>query len=117
MADFDRSDDGLAVTGTLDGDSEEKLRRHLDVLLKGSADTVQIDFSRVDFISSSCVGSLVAFWIDLRPSGRKMKLAPSTSVRKILDLTGLSGVFANAANNRKPDPEEEKPVSRHAGFE
>jgi len=113
MAEYDRSDEGLVVTGALDGDSESKLRRHLQVLLGGEAETVTIDLSKVDFISSACVGSLVAFWVDLRPAGRRMKIAPSTTVRKVLDMTGLSGVFARAASARKP----KKPSSKHASFE
>ncbi|MHC4250206.1 MAG: STAS domain-containing protein [Planctomycetota bacterium] len=117
MAEFDRGDDGLAVRGSLDGDSEGKLRRHLQVLLGGDAETVSINLSKVDSISSICVGSLVAFWIDLRPSGRRMKVAPSPAVRKVLDMTGLSGVFAKAASVRKPPPAEEKPASKHADFD
>jgi len=115
MAEFDRSDEGLVVTGSLDGDSESKLRRHLQVLLDGESDPVTIDLSKVDFISSVCVGSLVAFWVDLRPAGRRMKIAPSTTVRKVLDMTGLSGVFARAASARKPPPK--KPSSKHASFD
>ncbi|MHC5056789.1 MAG: STAS domain-containing protein [Planctomycetota bacterium] len=117
MAEFDRGDDGLAVRGSLDGDSEGKLRRHLQVLLSGDAETVTVNLSKVDSISSICVGSLVAFWIDLRPSGRRMKVAPSPAVRKVLDMTGLSGVFAKAASVRKPPPAEEKPASKHADFD
>ena len=117
MAEFDRDDDGLSVTGSLDGDSVGKLRRHLQVLLGGDAETVTIDLSKVDFVSSTCVGSLVAFWIDLRPSGRRMKVAPSPAVRKVLDMTGLSGVFAKAASAKKPPPAAEKPASKHADFD
>jgi len=115
MAEFDRGDDGLVVTGSLDGDSESKLRRHLQVLLSSEAETVTIDLSKVDFISSVCVGSLVAFWVDLRPAGRRMKIAPSPAVRKVLDMTGLSGVFAKAATARRPAPK--RPSSKHAEFD
>ena len=115
MAEFDRGDDGLVVTGSLDGDSESKLRRHLQVLLNGESEIVTIDLSKVDFISSVCVGSLVAFWVDLRPMGRRMKIAPSTAVRKVLDMTGLSGVFARAASAHRPAPK--KPSSKHASFD
>ena len=117
MAEFDRGDDGLSVTGSLDGKAESKLRRHLQVLLSGDAETVTINLSKVDFISSICVGSLVAFWVDLRPSGRRMKIAPSPAVRKVLDMTGLSGVFAKAASARKPKAPAKKPASKHAGFD
>ena len=116
MAEFDRSDEVLVVTGSLDGDSESKLRRHLQVLLGGESDPVTIDLSKVDFISSVCVGSLVAFWVDLRPAGRRMKIAPSAAVRKVLDMTGLSGVFARAASARKPK-KPKKPSSKHANFD
>ncbi len=115
MAEFDRADDELTVIGALDGESESKLRRHLRVLLDCEAETVTIDLTKVKSISSICIGSLVAFWIDLRPSGRRMKVAPSPAVRKILDMTGLSGVFAKAASARPP--EEKKPASIHASFD
>ena len=115
MAEFDRSDDGLVVKGSLDNDSEGKLRRHLEVLLGGEAKKVTIDLSKVDYISSVCVGSLVAFWVDLRPAGRLVKIAPSPAVRKVLDMTGLSGVFAKAASPRKAKPK--KKASTHADFD
>ena len=110
MAEFDRRDDGLTVTGPLDAESESKLRRHLNVLLGEEAETVAIDLSKVNSISSVCVGQLVAFWIDLRPAGRRMKLVPSPAVRKVLDMTGLTGVFARAASERrKAGPEADAP--------
>jgi anti-anti-sigma factor len=116
MVEFDRTEGRLVVAGSLDGDAEAKLRRHLQVLLDADADTVTLDLSKVDFISSVCVGALVAFWIDLRPKGRRMKVAPSAAVRKVLDMTGLSSVFAKAASARKSQPEA-APSSKRAEFD
>ncbi len=117
MAEFERSDDGLVVTGPLDTDAATKLGRHLQVLLEGDAEVLTVDLSKVKYISSICVGSLVAFWVDLRPAGRRMKVAPSPAVRKVFDLVGLSSVFAKAASVRKPPPAAEKQSSKHADFD
>ena len=117
MAELERNDDGLVVEGPLDIEAAPKLGRHLKVLLEGDAEVLTLDLSKVKYISSVCVGSLVAFWVDLRPAGRRMKVAPSPAVRKVFDMVGLSSVFAKAASVRKPAPEAEKPASKHADFD
>jgi anti-anti-sigma factor len=117
MAEFERSDDGLVVEGPLDIEAAPKLGRHLKVLLDSDAEVLTLDLSKVKYISSICVGSLVAFWVDLRPAGRRMKVAPSPAVRKVFDMVGLSGVFAKAASVRKPPPAPEKPTAKHADFD
>lgn len=116
MAEFERSDEGLVVTGPLDVEAEAKFRRHLRVLLDSDAEALTLDLSKVKYISSICVGSLVSFWIDLRPKGRRMKIVPSPIVRKVLDMVGLSGVFAKAASVRKAPPAEES-SSKRAHFD
>lgn len=97
VSDFELDGRRLGVTGALDSDSEEELKaRCLDLFL-ADAQTVEIDLSEVDTITSPCVGALVVLWIDLCAAGRGLKLVASPGVDKVLDMAGLTGVFAAAS--------------------
>ena len=102
MAEFKIVGDRLTVVGPLDGSAQAELRSHCRKLLDGGAETVELDLSGVEHIASVCIGSIVAFWIDLRPAGIRLKIIPSPAVKRVLELTGLAGVFARAA---RPPPQ------------
>lgn len=104
MAEFKTVGDRLTVTGRLDASAEPELTSHGRKLLEGGAETVELDLSRVEQIASVCIGSIVALWIDLRPAGIRLKIIPSPAVKRVLELTGLAGVFARAARPRPPEP-------------
>lgn len=93
MAVFDLHTDRLTVSGILDTDAQDQLRYNCEKLLAGSAEAVTIDLSEVERITSVCVGTLVALWIDLCSAGRRAKLTASPEVKKILDMTGLAAVL------------------------
>ncbi len=101
MAEFKIIGDRLTIVGPLDGPAQAELRSHCRQLLEGGAETVELDLSGVEHIASVCIGSIVAFWVDLRPAGIRLKIIPSPAVKKVLELTGLTGVFARAA---RPPP-------------
>ena len=94
MAELSLSTDRLAASGILDVHVEPELRIHCRKLLESGAKDVTIDLSRVETISSICIGTLVATWIDLRSEGRRMTLVASPGVKRILDMTGLSTLLA-----------------------
>ena len=97
VSDFELDGGRLSVTGVLDADCEEEFKaRCLDLFL-ADAQTVEIDLSEVDTITSACIGPLVVLWIDLCAAERGLKLVASPGVEKVLDIAGLSGVFAGAS--------------------
>ena len=104
MAEFKTIGDRLTIAGPLDASAEPELRSHCRKLLDSGAETVELDLSRVEEIASACVGSIVAFWIHLRPAGIRLKITPSPAVKRVLELTGLAGVFARAARPPPPEP-------------
>ena len=93
MASFSFSGDRLTASGILDADAQDQLSINCEKLLAGDAEAVTVDLSEVDVITSVCVGTLVALWIDLRSAGRRVKLKASPGVRKVLDMTGLTAVL------------------------
>jgi anti-anti-sigma factor len=97
MAEFRTVGERLTIVGSLDGSAQAELRSHCQELLDSDAETVELDLARVDQISSVCIGSIVAFWVDLRPAGRRLRIVPSPAVKKVLEMTGLAAVFAKAA--------------------
>jgi anti-anti-sigma factor len=104
MAEFKTVGERLTIVGPLDGSAQAELRSHCRKLLDSGAKTVELDLSRVEQIASVCIGSIVAFWIDLRPAGIRLKIMPSPAVKRVLELTGLADVFARAARQNPPGP-------------
>jgi anti-anti-sigma factor len=94
MAEFDLSGDRLAVNGVLDSNAEGQLRSSFRKLLESDAEVVTVDLSEVKMITSVCIGALVVLWIDLGSAGRRGRLVTSPAVKKVLDMTGLTGVLA-----------------------
>jgi anti-anti-sigma factor len=90
VAEYRLCEDNLTVSGRLAAAEEDRLREYLGKLLLSGADTVTIDLDGVESITSSCVGSIVTIWIDLRAADRMLVLKASAAVHKILDISGLS---------------------------
>ena len=83
----------LDVSEGLDGEAEEEFKEYLSKLLLDGPETVTIDLTKVDYIASMCMGTLVAFWIDLCAAQRIMDLQVSTEVRRVMDVSGLTALF------------------------
>jgi hypothetical protein len=49
--------------------------------------------TNVSEVASLCIGVLATLWIDLSVTGRRFELIPSSRVKRVLDLSGLSHVF------------------------
>ena len=103
MASFNLSGDRLTASGILDADAQNQLSCSCEGLLAGDAEVVTVDLSEVDVITSVCVGTLVALWIDLRSAGRRGKLETSPGVRKVLDMTGLIPVLMSEEGAGGPE--------------
>ena len=93
MAEFRLHGSRLIVRGDLDEDAEVEMRCGCRELLDRDAETLTVDLSRAGRTASTCIGALVAFWIDLREAGRRGKIVPSPSVMHELEVTGLAGVL------------------------
>ncbi len=103
MAEFKLSSSRLVVRGDLDEDGEIEMRECCRELLQHGADPVTVDLSKAGRIASVCIGTLVAFWIDLREAGRRGKIVPSPSVMRVLEMTGLAGVLLRPLTAGKPE--------------
>ncbi len=104
MATFELSGHRLKISGILDTSAEAQLRDGLQRLLESGADVVTTDLTGVEMITSVCIGALVVLWIDLCEAGRRGKLLTSPSVKKVLDMTGLTTVLMDTAGLAPPGP-------------
>ncbi len=102
MASFDLSGDRLSVSGALDANAQSQLSDHCRKLLDSGGDAVTIDLSGVEMITSVCIGTLVATWIDLNSAGKRAELVASSGVMKVLDLVGLTQMFIGGGGRGKP---------------
>jgi anti-anti-sigma factor len=85
----------LAVSGDLDISGVDDFIDHADRLLESTPGTIDIDLGGVTFIDSSGLGALVRVQKSAHASGQRLRLAHVTRpVSRILDLTGLTDMFA-----------------------
>jgi anti-anti-sigma factor len=89
-----RIEDGvvvLPVNGELDLASVNQLRTALDAALREEAEVVRVDATGVSFLDSSALGVLLAAAKRLAERGGRMELlCVSPSIRRILEMTGIS---------------------------
>ncbi len=90
---FEIDGDGLRVRGRLHSRHEKELGKWCRELFRAGDRVVKIDMSGVERIRSRCLGTLVAFLMDLRAAGRELQIIPSSAVKKALDLRGLTAVL------------------------
>jgi anti-sigma B factor antagonist len=84
----------LGVSGDLDTAAADELRNAaVDAAADDPAGLV-IDLPRVSFIDSSGLAALIAINNDMQAPRELTLLAPSRSVRRIFELTGLNPAFS-----------------------
>ncbi len=82
------ADRSLEVSGTIDAHTSEDLLRVLKAL--GSDDDVGLDLSRVDFIDSSGLRTIVLSHQELEGAGHHLNITGlSEPVARLFDITGL----------------------------
>lgn len=79
---------GIAVAGEIDLATAPELDSHLDFDKDGSV--VVLDLADVSFMDSTGLRSVVRAHEDAAASGKRLAVVASDSVRKLLDLTGLT---------------------------
>lgn len=83
----------FALEGELDALNSPRLRAALMEHAEEGGDAV-IDLARLKFIDSSGIGVLVGALKRYEAAGHKLTLrAPSVSLRRVLEMTGLSEAF------------------------
>jgi anti-sigma B factor antagonist len=84
----------LSVTGEVDLATSPELQNALDTALEGSTEVV-IDLSQVTFLDSTGLGVLVRAHRRAGEQGARLRLVVTEStVRRVIDVTGLAGVFS-----------------------
>ncbi len=84
----------VALGGAMNATAPEELRGELPGLLGGGTDTLVIDVSGVDRLSSSGVATLLAVKRTARARRVHVVLAgPSDRTREVIVRTGLASVF------------------------
>lgn len=79
--------------GDLDAEQASRLRAVLAEQLDDGHDAV-VDLSGLGFIDSSGLGVLVGALKRFEAAGHSLRLrAPTTSLQRVLDMTGLAGAF------------------------
>ena len=84
----------VEVAGELDLHTSPALRDHVLGLIEEGTGFLALDLTKVDFMDSSSLGSLVACLKRLRErDGRLVLIGVTGSPKKVLGLTGLDRVF------------------------
>jgi anti-sigma B factor antagonist len=84
----------VEVAGELDLHTSPTLRDRILGLIADGTEFLALDLSKVDFMDSSSLGSLVACLKRLRErDGRLVLIGVGGSPKKVLGLTGLDRVF------------------------
>src|SRR3990167_9332692 len=84
----------IALEGILEVGSQEKLKEELSRKIPSENSHVVLDFSRVEFIDSACLGALVAITRHLRKNGGDVNLyGLKDEVQSIFQITRLDKVL------------------------
>jgi anti-sigma B factor antagonist len=90
----------LDVAGELDLATAPSLTAALQAALASGAREIWIDLSGVTFMDSSGLHALLAVRDQLHDGRRLVLIAPPGRVRRLLELTGVDGIFAVFADHR-----------------
>lgn len=88
----------VKVVGELDAATAPRLDKELVRLAGGGTPRITLDLAEVTFISSPGLSVLVAGRRHLREMGGELALqSPTPMTMKVLEITGMAGVFAITA--------------------
>lgn len=84
----------LALGGTLDVGKQAYLKEELVKKIPSESTHLVLDFKKVDFIDSACLGALISIARRLRSKGGDVRLASlHDEVKSIFQITRLDKVF------------------------
>jgi anti-sigma B factor antagonist len=101
----------LTLLGELDYGECSVFRMSIDRILMSDVSTAIVDLSGVTYLDSSALGLLVSLSRECGKAGRKLVLITSEQVDKMLLVSGLTGVFATAADMEQALQIVEPPTS------
>ncbi len=88
----------LTLDGDLDNLSVPVLREALDAIYAAGCFTILLDLGNLAFTDSSGLGAMVGAWRRCQREGGNLTVAnPSPSVRRLMDMTGISKLLLPAA--------------------
>lgn len=83
----------VALSGEVDADNCGEVSTGL-LAQERTAPTLELDVSGLTFLDSSGISALLKVKSDLQANGHDLKLiSPTGSVHRVLEITGLLGVF------------------------
>lgn len=85
-------DDVIRVSGDLDAQTSSQLDDVITSQLERGFDEIVLDLSELEFVDSSGLRSMVLAR-GPQGEGRVVLRSPSSSVMRLLDITGLTDVF------------------------
>ncbi len=84
----------VALGGELDLAAAPDLSARLESLIEASEGGITVDFTEVTFLDSTGLVAILTAQRRFGESGRRLKVRnPSTSVRRVLELSGASDVL------------------------
>lgn len=84
----------LNIKGDIDLQHSPRLRTHLQTKVQAKCPALLVNFAEVNYIDSSGLATLVAYYQGSRPYSGKIALAClSNRVKSVFDLVRLSEVF------------------------
>ena len=88
----------VALDGDLDNLSVPVLREALDVLYAQNCFEIRLDLGGLSFTDSSGLGAMVGAWRRCQREGGTLSVTnPSASVRRLMDMTGISKLLLPVA--------------------
>ena len=97
----------LRIHGRVDAYWSEHLTKAINATIAAGARHIELNLSRVEYISSAGIRLLISFHKQLRTKGGSLQIHhPSESVNSVLNLTGLDEVLI-APGKGGPEPQAE----------
>ncbi len=85
----------ICVSGFLDAHTFEEMERLIENLFESGNYRLVVDLSKLDYISSAGAGVFIgAISRAQENSGNIILMTPSTNVKEVFDLLGLSQIFS-----------------------
>jgi len=82
------------IQGVLDTNSYDEFQKKLEGLIKNNNFNIILNFSKLEFISSTCLGLLLKVVQSARGNGGDLcLLSPAANIQKVIKILGFSKFF------------------------
>jgi anti-anti-sigma factor len=84
----------LTIAGRIDSSASAEFQRHLSAMVERGENSLVLDFSSVDYISSAGLGAMLSTAKKLRTRSGSIALAGvNARVRQVFDMSGFTQLF------------------------